>query len=148
MRWWRIARATGTRQLYCALCKAELAKSEQLLVAEDEQTFACSLQCGFHLQKIHDGSGGARLARRSDSGSSAAAAEKHGDRIRRHKDRVLAEIRAHPGITSQQIADQTGIKVYDVRKRTAELRGEGRVRNQAGWKQGAELARWFPLSRT
>lgn len=82
-------------------------------------------------------------ARARDPGGSRGAARRVRGRAREHKQRILEAIRRHPGLEARQLADLTGIEAYTVRKRTADLRNEGRVCNQVAVRGNEEL-RWYP----
>jgi hypothetical protein len=84
------------------------------------------------------------LSRRDDPASSMKAAERVARRgqLRSQKDRILAAIEAHPGSPAWILAEYVGMQAYDVRKRTADLRREGRAYSVGGTK--GRVFRWFP----
>ena len=69
-------------------------------------------------------------ARRSDPDTSHEAAEhvtRSGAR-QRHIEIVIAAVRAHPGLTSLELADVCGLERHEVARRTADAEASGAIR--------------------
>jgi CRP-like cAMP-binding protein len=87
------------------------------------------------------------LFRRSDPISSHEAARKlsKSGKLGTHKRIIFDAIKLWPGETSAFIAEAVDIEPYTVRKRTADLRKSGMVRdNRDTLTKGDEL-RWWPV---
>ena len=74
------------------------------------------------------------LFRLHDPPASARAAARlvRTDRLRTQKMQVLRAVREHPGLTTRQLADVTGLDRYDVARRMKSLVADGRVERTAG----------------
>ena len=87
------------------------------------------------------------LFRNTDPRSSMDAAE----RLRTagawtsQKNRVFLAIQYHPGATSEMIADYVNLDPYIVRKRTADLRNSGLVRDDRDTLERGSVLRWYPI---
>lgn len=86
------------------------------------------------------------LARRGDADSSHAAADcaQRSGRLARHRRAVFAVLRAHPGLTSKELAateagQETGLDRYEFARRLADLRDHGLAE---GPKIEGEPIRW------
>jgi len=85
------------------------------------------------------------LFRRSDPISSQTAASKmyHSGKLGTQKRAVYDAIRRWPGETSARLAEAVSMEPYTVRKRTADLRDSGLIRdNRNDLKRGEELRWW------
>lgn len=60
---------------------------------------------------------------------------------------VLAALKAHPGLTSKQLAEQANLDRYTVARRLPDLRKAGLVRCEDA-KPGGKGVRWFPTEGT
>jgi len=83
------------------------------------------------------------LFRSTDPEGSRAAARKARPRANSDAGKILRVIEAFPGLLARDLAKQTGIDAYIVRKRTADLRRLGLARSVAAPAPHREL-RWFP----
>lgn len=82
-------------------------------------------------------------SRRTDPASSHEAARKAKPRANSLAGRLLTQIRVTPGWNSEQLASWLSIPAYEVRKRTADLRNLGLVRNQNRPLRTGEVLRWW-----
>lgn len=97
--------------------------------------------CGFCAGDYHQPE---LRSRASDPTSSRIAARRGSVRAGSMAWRVLQVIRDCPGVRAKDIAYRTGFDVYDVRKRTADLRNRNLARSQVGPPNDRELM-WFPI---
>lgn len=80
-----------------------------------------------------------------DPASSKIAARRARVRAGSRAWRVLQVIRDYPGVRAKDIAWKTGFDVYDVRKRTADLRHRCLARSQPGPVEFNRELMWFPV---
>ena len=83
------------------------------------------------------------IARRSDPEASHVGAEEitRSGRRRGHRALVLADLRAHPGATCDEVGERTGLGRYKAAKRLSDLKNDGII-SQGAMRRGSVDGTW------
>ena len=85
-------------------------------------------------------------ARKSDPATSHVAAQKAAGSANAHRQRIVAALRAKPGMTYREIAEATGLEPVAVGRRLIECERMNMARPGKDVRQGLRIMRtWWPV---